>query len=335
MGSDMTENTPLRFGIAGLGRIAGAHFEAINALPSSDAVLTAVATRKGALPWKTPAEVTIHRRYEDLLADPSVDAVIICYPNAMHKDAVLAAAKAGKHVLVEKPIGMDLSEVQAMVDGADAAGVRLMSAQSRRFSDAVEAARDALAEIGPVIRIVINFLVPFEEPPTAWWTDPDTAGDLIVHLQGSHSVDTVVWFLDAEPNWVAARSVQMNPRFGGSDEADMLLGFEGGVSASVHLSLNTKPFNHELIVVGSKGSLKMAEYPTGVPFGVGYRLEVNGEVRVDGAQIPTIYTKQLAEFVAAVREGREPLASGREVLRTTRVLDAVVDAARSGKAVTL
>lgn len=335
MGTDLDDKTPLRLGIAGLGRIAGAHFEAINALPSTDAMLTAVATRKGALPWETPAQVTVHRRYEELLEDPLVDAVIICYPNAMHKDAVVAAAHAGKHVLVEKPLGMDLGEVQSMVDAAESSGVRLMSAQSRRFSDAVEAARDALGEIGPVIRIVINFLVPFEEPPTAWWTDPQTAGDLIVHLQGSHSVDTVVWFLDAEPNWVAAKSAQINPRFGGSDEADMLLGFEAGVSASVHLSLNTKPFHHELIVVGSKGSLKMAEYPTGDPFGVSYRLEVNGEVRLDGPQIPTIYTKQLAEFVSAIREGREPLASGREVLRTTRVLDAVVEAARSGKTVTL
>ena len=210
-----------------------------------------------------------------------------------------------------------------------------MSAQSRRFSDAIVEARKALPEIGSIIRIVINFLVPFEKPPTGWWADPEAAGNLIIHLQGSHSVDTVIWLLDDDPHWVAAHSAEINPAFGGSDEADMIMGFEGGVSASVHLSLNTKPFLHEMVVVGSTGSLRLTEYPTGVPFGVGYRREVNGEPRLDGPQIPTVYAKQLAEFVAAIREGREPLASGREVLRTTRVLDAVIEAAESGNSITL
>ena len=90
-----------------------------------------------------------------------------------------------------------------------------------------------------------------------------------------------------------------------------------------------------MVVVGSAGSLRLTEYPTGVPFGVGYRLEVNGESRLEGPQIPTVYAKQLAEFVAAIREDRDPLASGREVLRTTRVLDAVIKAAESKSMVTL
>lgn len=98
-----------------------------------------------------------------LPADPDFDAVIICRPNAMHLEAVVEAV------------------------------------QSRRFPDAIEAAHRAIPEIGRVIRIVINFLVQFAEPPTTWWKDPDAAGDLIVHLQGSHSVDTIVWLLDAQP----------------------------------------------------------------------------------------------------------------------------------------
>lgn len=328
-------NGPLRIGVAGLGRIAQAHLDAITALPDEHAVLQAVATRRAPLDLERELDVTVHASYAELLANPDVDAVIICYPNAMHREAVVEAAQAGKHILVEKPIGMNAAEVEQMVQAAEGSGVALMSAQSRRFSDAIEAARRAMPEIGRVIRIVINFLVQFAEPPTNWWKDPHAAGDLIVHLQGSHSVDTIVWFLDAEPDWVAARTACVNPAFGGADEADMLLGFGGGVSASVHLSLNTKPYHHEMIVVGTEGSIHLKEYPTGVPFGVGHELRVNGKTRVEGPQSPTIYTKQLAEFVSAVREGREPLASGREVLRTTRALDAVVEAAHSGRTVTL
>jgi len=328
------DNGPLRIGVVGLGRIAQAHIDTFYELPKEHALLTAVATRKRVPPMELDPAVTVHSRYEELLSDDSVDAVIICYPNAMHRDAVVAAARSGKHILVEKPIGMNAAEVEDMVSVADEHGVTLMSAQSRRFSDAIEAARRALPEIGPVFRIVINFLVQFAEPPTQWWKDPAAAGDLIVHLQGSHSVDTVVWLLNTEPDWVAARTACINPAFGGADEADMLMSFGERTTASVHLSLNTKPYHHELVVVGSEGSMRMREYPTGVPFGVAYHLEVNGETRVEGPQNPTIYTKQLAEFVTAIRENRQPLASGREVLRTTRVLDMISAAARTRKTVT-
>ena len=325
----MDTQSPVRFGIAGVGRIAGAHLLAIDALSPQEAVLSAVATRKSQLPFELPEGGRVHARYGDLLEDPSVDAVIICYPNAMHYDAVLSAIEAGKHVLVEKPIGMNAAEVSEMVEAAERRGVQLMSAQSRRFSDAIEAVRDAIPEIGPIIRIVINFLVRFDGPPTGWWNDPESAGDLIVHLQGSHSVDTIVWLLEAEPNYVAARTANVNKQFTGSDEADILLGFEGGVSAAVHLSLNTSPFLHELVVVGTEGSMTMLEEPTGVPFGFKYRLSVNGQARIDGAQDPSLYTKQLAEFVAALKEERPPRASGRDVLRTTRVLDSILSAARA------
>ena len=325
----------LRIGIAGMGRIAKAHMDAISALPPEHARLAAVASRKEKPEIEGAGEVTVYHRYEDLLADSAVDAVILCYPNAMHRDAVIAAARAGKHILVEKPIGMNLAEVKEMVRAADENGVTLMSAQSRRFSDAIESARRALPEIGRVFRIVINFMVEFAEPPTEWWRDPASAGDLIVHLQGSHSVDTIVWLMAKEPVWVAAHTACINKNMGGTDEADMLMGFDDGASASVHLSLNTKPYCHEMIISGSEGSIRMREYPTGVPFGVGYTLEVNGTPRVDGPQRPTIYTKQLAEFVTAIREKREPLASGRELLSTTRVLDAVLEAGRTKKAVLL
>lgn len=328
-------NVPLRIGVAGLGRIAQAHLDAVRSLPDEHAIVTAVATRKSPPPVELEDAVTVHPDFEGLLSDPAVDAVIICYPNAMHLDAVLAAVHAGKHVLVEKPIGMNAGEVEEMVAAADHKRVTLMSAQSRRFSDAIEGVRDALPEIGPVFRVTINFLVQFDEPPTPWWQTPSEAGELVIHLQGSHSVDTIVWLLAAEPTWVAARHACVNPNFGGPDEADMLLGFSDNTMASVHLSLNTKPYHHEMIVVGAHGSLRMKEYPTGVPFGVGYHLEVNGTTRVQGPQEPSIYAKQLAEFVTAVRDRREPIASGRELLRTTRALDAVITAARTGETVRL
>ena len=108
-------------------------------------------------------------------------------------------------------------------------------------------------------------------------------------------------------------------------EADILLSFDGGEIASVHLSLSTSPALHEAILVGTKGVMRLTEYATGKPFGFGYHLDLNGKRIFSGDQEPSNYTLQLREFIHAVREGRPPIASGDEIARTTMP---VLEAAR-------
>jgi predicted dehydrogenase len=328
---------PLGLGLIGSGRIAQAHLAAARHL--TDLVrLAGVAdpapgrAEDAARQYRVPVAALDYRR---LLEDPAIQAVVVTVPNDLHVTVVTEAAKAGKHVLVEKPMALDAVSAEKMVSAAGANGVTLMVGQSRRFPDAVQELVRRLPDVGEVFRIHITFLVCFPQPPTDWWRSERRAGGLVILLQGSHSLDSVCWWLGRLPRTVYATAARRNPAWEGEDEADILCTFSSGAVASVHLSLSTDPPVHEALVIGTKGNFRLVERPGGAPFEFSYRLELNGRVLNDGPQSPSMYTHQLREFAEAIRDKRPPLASGREILPLMRLLDAARASAHTGQPVSL
>jgi len=328
---------PLGLGLIGSGRIAQAHLAAAGHLPDLVRLMGVADPVPGraedaAHRYAIPVATEDHRR---LLTDPAVEAVIVAVPNDLHASVVTDAAAAGKHVLVEKPMALNAPSAEKMVAAAQIAGVTLMVGQSRRFPDAVQELVRRLPDIGEIFRIHIAFLVSFPQPPTDWWRSEQRAGGLVILLQGSHSLDSVCWWLGQSPRTVFATAARRNPAWEGEDEADVLCAFPDGATASVHLSLSTDPPVHEALVIGTKGNLRLVERPVGAPFEFAYRLELNGRVLNDGPQSPSMYTHQLREFAEAIRDKRPPLASGREILSLMRVLDAARSSVRIGQPVSL
>jgi len=252
---------PLRLGFIGSGRIAQAHLSAAKHL-SERVRVVAITGRRRERAAATARQHDIRNVPEDyraLLADPTVDAVVVTTPNDSHAPIVCNAAKAGKHVLVEKPMALDTESAQTMVRAAEAAGVTLMVAQSRRFSDAGREMTKRLPEIGDIIRVHITFLVSFSQPPTDWWRSSTQAGGLVISLQGSHSLDSIFWWLGRTPESIYAVAARTNPTWEGEDEADIVCRFSAGSTATVHLSLSTAPPIHEALVVGRKGHFRLIE----------------------------------------------------------------------------
>ncbi|UCH20304.1 MAG: Gfo/Idh/MocA family oxidoreductase, partial [Deltaproteobacteria bacterium] len=315
----------LKCGIIGMGRVAVAHADATREL-KEQVELVAIAELR-AERVKEVAEAygvkKVYSDYHELLKDPEIAAVIICLPNHLHHPVCLEAARAGKHILVEKPMCMNLAEADEMISEANKHEITLMVGQSRRFSWAMQEIFNRIDEIGQPFRIDIAFLVLFLDPPTDWWKSSEKAGGLVTLLQGSHSVDTVLWLLSKIPSTIFSISRSRNPQWEGEDEVDIVLGFDSGELATVHLSLNTSPYLHETILVGPKGTIRLFEYPTDKAFGFSYRLDVNGEAVLEGEQVPSLYTMQLKEFYEAIRENRTPIASGGELRNTMMVLDAI------------
>jgi predicted dehydrogenase len=327
----------LTLGMIGSGRIARAHLKAAANLPDRVRV-AAVAGRRRAAAEAAAREFGIaaaHDDYRRLLEDRNIDGVIVATPNDSHAAIVRDAAQAGKHVLVEKPMALDRASAEDMVRAAEAGKITLMVAQSRRFSDAVRTMVHRLPEIGEILRVHIVFGVPFPQPPAAWWRSSAQAGGLVILLQGSHSLDSIFWWLRRTPTRVFATGLRTNPAWEGEDEADILCSFAGGTVASVHLSLSTTPPVHEALVVGRRGHFRLVERPAGLPFENVYRLERDGEAVMEGLQEPSLYTHQLREFADAVTEARTPLASGREILQVMRMLDAARESVRTGQPVML
>ncbi len=333
-GEEMSEKR-LKIGVIGTGRIAMAHLNA--AMDLRDEIeLAAIChvriDRAKEVAEKYGAE-KLYTDYHDLLGEREIEAVIVCLPNHLHHSVCKAAARAKKHILVEKPMAMNVQQADEMVEEARANRVTLMVGQSRRFSHAMKEVKNRMDEIGSPFRIDISFLVSFPQPPTEWWKSSEKAGGLVILLQGSHSVDTILWLLNKIPTTVFSISRSLNPLWEGEDEADIVLGFEPEELATVHLSLNTSPYLHETLIVGPKGSIKLSEYPTEKLFGFSYRLDINDKTILEGEQIPSLYTAQLKEFFEAIRDNRPPSASGEEVRKTMLVLDAIRRSDNEGRVV--
>jgi UDP-N-acetyl-2-amino-2-deoxyglucuronate dehydrogenase len=328
----------LKIGIIGMGRIAIAHANATVEL-KDQVEFGAIAELRVDRAREIAEEFGVKKIYHDyreLLKDREIEAVIVCLPNYMHHSICIDAARAEKHILVEKPMAMNVEEADEMIKEARENHVTLMVGQSRRFPDAIKEIREKMmGEIGQPFRIDINFLVRFPEPPTDWWKNSEKAGGLVILLQGSHSVDTILWLLNKIPSTVFSISRSRNPLWEGEDEADILLGFESGELATVHLSLNTSPYLHEIIIVGPKGTIRLYESPTEKTFGFAYRLDINGKIVLNGEQIPTLHVVQLKEFADAIRDNRKPIASGEEVRKTMIVLDEILRSDREGRVIQL
>ena len=324
----------LKLGVIGIGRIAHAHIAAACEL-AGETKLVAFSSRNLAKAREAAERYgvkTLYGDYQALLSDPEVEAVVICLPQDLHHRACLAAAAAGKHILVEKPMTLTAAEAEEVVEAARSGGVGLMVGQSRRFPAAVQELVRRLPSIGKIVRLHILFLVSFPAPPAEWWRSSERAGGLVIMLQGSHALDSALWWLGAAPSSVFATASRRNPAWEGEDEADILCSFSDGAVASVHLSLGTTPPLHESLVVGERGHLRLIEEPLGTPFGFRYRLEHDGET-VFEEPVSQLYVDQLREFSASIREGRPALAAGEEILPLMRTLEAVRRSAREGRPV--
>jgi len=319
----------LRIAVFGCGRIANsAHLPAITALPD---VLELVAvvdpdeSRAKAAFDKFGAQ-RMYLSQEEAFANPEIDVVALCLPHHLHCPVTVAACRAGKHIIVEKPMANTVAEADEMIDAAAKAGVTLMIGQSRRFHSAILECKRRFAEIGRPLQLITNWMGYLEGAATEWWRSADKTGGLLIALQGSHAVDFILWMLEKSPLTVYAQSGHNNDAWEGEDEAVIQMGFEGGAIATVLLSFNAKGLPYERFIVGSEGTI----YTKGETF-----LQLNGETVVDGDEPNASFQREYRELADAIREGRPPIASGSEVRSVIEVLEAARTSIRERRVVTL
>jgi predicted dehydrogenase len=325
----------IKLGVIGCGRIAQAHLGAYLNL-RDDAELISVADIDGERAKETSTGSHVkkyHLDYREMLRDPEVEAVIIALPHYLHHPVTIDAAKASKHVLVEKPMALNVEEADGMVAAAEENKITLMVAQSRRFPDAAGYVFEHRKDIGEIFRARASFMLNVSQAFADWWTSSSKAGGLVTSLLGSHAIDYVLWVMEDKPSWVCASSFSRKDMWEGEDEVDILMHFDKRKVATVHLSMSTFPEFTEYLFIGEKGSIRLHEFDTGKPFGHAYKVELSGNTILEEEQDPPEFTAQLREFLSAIREGRVPLSSGREVRDVMHVIDAVMMSARDNSLV--
>jgi predicted dehydrogenase len=332
---------PLRVAVIGAGLIAQrAHLPAY--LASDEAEVAALVggrperTREVAARFGSPP---VLERWEEAVADTSIDAIDICAPNDLHAPIAIAAARAGKHVLVEKPMALTLAEADAMIAAAREAGVLLMVAHNLRFVPIYERIKELVAEgaIGRPLtaRGVFMHAGPdeFWGADTAWFWDESRAGGGSLLDMGIHMIDLVRWFIGQPVIEVAAMTARARKPTPFDDNAIALLRFTGGAIASVQASWSARPHpSREVTIYGEEGYLAMGR-SAAEPLVLHLLEEGNENGRKVVPEIPRESSRvnPFAHFMRCIRTGEQPLTTGEEGRASLAVTLAAYEAARTGQ----
>ena len=256
-----------------------------------------------------------------------VDGIAVCTPNALHAEMTIAAARAGKHVLVEKPLAPTLAEADRMIAAAAGAGVRLVPAHNARFAPPIVAAREAVASgrLGEVISFRIAWGNAGPEawsPEAAWFRDPAHSGGGALMDLGVHAVDVAAHLL-------VDRIVEVSAFVGPKpieDLAQVLVRTERGSLGSVHVSWRAVPGSeHQLTLHGTAATLHFDDATPPV---------VRSAEGSEALPMPEPAAEPYAGFVRAAADPRAAVpvtaADGRAAVA---VVEAAYRSARTGAAV--
>ena len=344
------EQSTVRWGLIGCGQIA------------SDKVMPGLATARNAdlIAFADPdpasreraqtahPDATGYDRTEDLLADERIEAVYLATPNHLHAEQTIAAARAGKHVLVEKPMALDAADGRRMVEAADEAGVKLMVAYMTLFNPAYEAAKRAVDAglLGEIVAVRGRHSYPMApdriSPRGLWRLDPRHGGGPLMDV-GVYSIFTLRDLTGLRTKQVAATGTTR--RLHGKAEYDSVLftflladGTPGVIEA------NFTYLSSHIELEGTLGRLSLVGHITQLVEG---RLDVERwlpgqrkaaervvhEVVPEGLPHFFNYLAEVEHFGACIVQDREPISSGRKAVADLLVADAVRESIRTGRRV--
>jgi 1,5-anhydro-D-fructose reductase (1,5-anhydro-D-mannitol-forming) len=273
----------------------------------------------------------------ELLADPAVRAVYISTTNELHRAQCAAAARAGRHVLCEKPLALTLDDARAMVAACRAAGVVMGTNHHLRNAAPHRAMRDAIraGRIGRPIAARV-FHAGYLPPHLQGWRleRPDAGGGVVLDIT-VHDADTLRFVLDDEPVDVVAQLQEGGlARSGLEDGAMAAARFRSGLIAQLHQGFTLRFAGNGFEVHGSEGSLIARQVMSQRPGGEVILRTADGETLLELAH-ENLYERAVAAFHAAVRGEGAPAASGEDGVRSLAFALAVLDAGRTGRRVVI
>jgi 1,5-anhydro-D-fructose reductase (1,5-anhydro-D-mannitol-forming) len=329
----------LRWGMIGAGTIGREWMaEAIAAQP--DGELVAIASSDLARARQFADEQNVAKTcgsVDDLLADPDIDAVYISTTNEWHKPQTMAAARAGKHVLCEKPLALTLDDARAMITACDEAGVVLGTNHHLRNAATHRAMREIVTggEIGEVLAARV-FHAVFLPPHLQSWRlmRPESGGGVIFDIT-VHDADTLHFVLGDEIEEVTAMSAGQGMSGNGLEDAVMgVMRTRGGALAQFHDAFTVRHAYTGFEVHGTKGSLYGRDVMTQRPAGT-VTLRRDGEETAIPLEHENLYARSVRFFNAAVRGEGAPAATAEDGLKSLQVALAVRESASTGLAVRL
>ncbi len=338
---------PIKIALIGCGRIAANHFAAFKAHPQAlelvdvcdidPALLKAAVERTG---------VTGHATLTGMLKASSADVVALATPSGLHPQQAIEIAKAGRHVITEKPMATRWRDGLAMVEACDRAGVRLFVVKQNRRNATLQLLRRAVSaeRFGRIYMVTVN--VFWQRPQSyydsaAWRGTWEFDGGAFMN-QASHYIDLLDWLVGPVES-VQAYTATLARDIEVEDTGVMALRWRSGALGSVNVTMLTFPKNMEgsITILGEKGSVRIG----GVAVNEIQRWEfsesheMDAEVKTASYETASVYGHghplYYENVIKTLRGEAEPETDGREGLRSLELLIASYKAARDGRRVCL
>ncbi len=335
----MDEN--LGWGVIGCGGIAEKRTIPEGIVPSPGCTVEAVMSPHQSTVDRVGDEFGVMGRYTDyvdLLRDPGVDAVYIASPNYAHNQQVLSAAEEGKHVLCEKPLGMDVGEVRDMISACERNEVKFSAGFMMRFHSCHREAKRIIDEglLGEVVFARLHFGCWYPDMEGAWRQDPELGGGGCLMDLGIHGIDLLRMLL-GDVTQVFAENRTTSFKYPVEDSSLVNLVFESGSLGVVDSFFNLRHSGtaNALEIYGTQGYLKsigsVGQESTGT---VQYR-DVSGRDRTVEPEPLNMYRGEVEDFKRAIEEGSDPVNSGYEGLEDQKVVMGAYESSEKGRRVFL
>jgi len=288
----------------------------------------------------------------ELLADPEVEAVYIATPVNLHGAQIEAAARAGKHVLVEKPIALSVAEGRRAVEACRRAGVLLGCGYMMRFHSLNAAARELVArgELGRVVAGRAQLTCWYPGIPGAWRQDPETGGGGALMDMGSHCIDLLEFISGTRVASVLAMNRCLVQDYRSEDTSTVLLRMENGAQMIVDSLFNVPDAASRapLEIYGTKGAL-YGEGTIGQTPGGSIRVVLSDQADYDAqqerapsertfelqAEPVNMYGAEIEQLSRCILDGGRPAVDGDEALWNLRIVEACYQSGRQGREVSL
>jgi myo-inositol 2-dehydrogenase/D-chiro-inositol 1-dehydrogenase len=316
----------LKFGLIGCGNLGKEHAKCISEISGAYFSAYADVNESSADSFlKTYGGDYATTDMDKVLNDKSIKAVYICTWHDSHASLVIRAAKAGKHIFIEKPLSLKIDECESIDKEVKKAGVYLMPAYKMRYYPLVQKAHEFI----PEPQVIVGQMMDSRWPDGLWAQDPIKGGGN-VHSQGCHTTDILRFFAGSEPVriWAAGGAIT-HPGHLCIDQCVATIQFANGHIASwiqgdASPSQYTGKFFFELFGNGGRSvqlydRLKKATFFDGKKTWTEERAEEEG------------YMLENKEFVAALLENREPGITTKDGLQSTRIVLAADKAIRTGE----
>jgi predicted dehydrogenase len=260
---------------------------------------------------------------ERVLHDSSIDAVYICTRHDSHAPLAIAAAQAGKHIMIEKPLALSIEECEAVAEAVSRSGVHLMPAFKMRYYPLVQKAHEFI----PRPLVLVGQMMDNRWPDGRWTQDP-VQGGANVHSQGCHTTDILRYFAGSEPRTVwAAGGAMTHPGHPCIDQCVAAIQFENRAVASwvqgdAAQGQFTSKFFFELF--GAGRSVQLCDRLKKATFFDGSKTWVEERAEEEGFQLED------EEFIGALLAGRAPALTAQDGIQATRMVLAADRAIRTG-----